>query len=83
MGAWYVYILKCSDNTLYTGVTNDLDLRIKNHNLGTGAAYTRAHLPVALVYSEESPNRSEAQKREASIKKLSRLEKLALIESLA
>jgi putative endonuclease len=81
--SWHVYILKCSNGTLYTGVTNNLDLRLKNHNLGTGAAYTRAHLPVTLAYSEKSSNRSEAQKREAEIKKMNRAAKLALIEYLA
>lgn len=62
---WYVYILKCNDNTLYTGVTNDLDNRLHQHNHGqVGAKYTRARRPVTLVYSEEQFNKSEAMKRE-------------------
>jgi putative endonuclease len=77
---WFVYILKCSDDTLYTGMTNDLTKRLLTHNSGTGAAYTRSRKPVTLVYTEESEDRSTAQKREAEIKKMKRSEKLSLIE---
>ena len=57
---WYVYIVRCADNTLYTGMTNDLQRRIAQHNAGTAARYTRARLPVSLVYQEDAANRSEA-----------------------
>ena len=76
----FVYILLCSDNTLYTGWTNDLEGRISSHNSGLGAKYTRTRLPVKLVYWEQHKTKSEALKREAEIKKLSRGRKLALIE---
>ncbi|MDO5707874.1 MAG: GIY-YIG nuclease family protein, partial [Andreesenia angusta] len=77
----YVYILRCSDNTLYTGWTNNLYERLKKHNEGNGAKYTRARLPVELVYVEEYETKSEAMKREYQIKKMSRRKKLLLIES--
>lgn len=77
----YVYILKCSDNTLYTGYTVDLNKRIDTHNKGLGAKYTRGRLPVELVYKEVLDSKSEAMKREISIKKLSRTEKIDLINS--
>ncbi len=77
---YYVYILKCNDNTLYTGYTNDLCKRENAHNAGIAAKYTRVRLPVSIVYSEEYATRSDAMKREAAIKKLTRSEKLALIE---
>lgn len=76
----YVYILRCSDNTLYTGWTNNLDKRLKAHNSGKGAKYTRARIPVEIVYFEEFDNKKDAMKREFEIKKLSRKEKLNLIE---
>lgn len=76
----YTYILKCIDETLYCGWTNDLEKRLKVHNDGKGAKYTRSRLPVALVYYEEFETAKEAQKREYQIKKLSRKEKLKLIE---
>lgn len=78
---WFVYIVKCCDGTLYTGVTNDLDERVKQHNLGKGAKYTRARKPVNLIYSEKCDSRSTALKREAEIKKLTRAQKQALIVS--
>ena len=77
--SWFVYILHCRDNTLYTGVTNNLDKRLSVHNSGKGAKYTRARLPVELIYFEKSTDRSTASQREAAIKKLSRQEKMALI----
>lgn len=76
----YTYILKCADGTLYCGWTNDLEKRLKSHNDGKGAKYTRSRLPVNLVYYEEFDSPVEAQKREYRIKKLTRQEKLKLIE---
>ena len=76
----YVYILKCSDNTLYTGWTTSLEKRIKAHNSGKGAKYTRVRLPVEIVYFEEFEDKKEAMKREYAIKQLSRQEKLKLID---
>ena len=67
----YVYILRCSDDTLYTGWTNDLEKRIKAHSNGTGAKYTRGRGPVELVYFEEFDDKKDAMKREYEIKKLS------------
>jgi putative endonuclease len=78
---WKVYILKCSDDTLYTGITNDLHRRIEAHNQGVGAKYTRCRLPVSLVYFEEQANRSAASKRELEIKSLSRAKKNQLIHN--
>ena len=75
----YTYIVKCSDNTLYTGWTNNLEKRIKTHNAGKGAKYTKSRRPVILVYYEEYETKSEALRREAAIKKLSRQEKLRMI----
>ncbi|MEA5004250.1 MAG: GIY-YIG nuclease family protein [Christensenella sp.] len=74
----YTYILRCADDTLYTGWTNDLEKRIKLHNTGKGAKYTKARRPVALFYFETFPTKKEAMRREAAIKKLSREQKLAL-----
>ena len=76
----YVYILRCSDGSLYTGWTTDLAHRLEAHNEGAGAKYTRSRRPVELVYHEVFDSRSTALKREAAIKRLSRKEKLALIE---
>jgi putative endonuclease len=77
----FVYILECGDGSLYTGWTTDIDDRIKTHNSGQGAKYTRSRLPVKLVYFEEVEDRSAALKREAAIKKLTREKKLKLINS--
>ena len=74
----YTYILKCSDNTLYTGWTNNLEKRIKDHNDGNGAKYTKARRPVELIYFEQFETKEEAMKREYAIKQLSRAEKLEL-----
>ena len=79
--SWYVYILKCADNTLYTGITTDCERRIKQHNNGKGAKYTRVRTPVTIVYQEPSESRSSATKREIAIKKLPRKQKLALINT--
>ena len=77
----YVYILRCADDTLYTGWTTDVERRVAVHNSGKGAKYTRARLPVELVYTEEFEDKIEAQKREYAIKQLTRAEKESLIES--
>lgn len=76
----YVYILKCSDNTLYTGWTTNLEKRLKVHNSGKGAKYTRVRLPVEIVYFEEFEDKKDAMKKEYAIKQLSRQEKLKLID---
>jgi len=73
-------MLECNDGSLYTGWTVDLEARLKTHNKGTGAKYTRCRLPVKMVYWEEQPNRSEAQKREAALRKLTRKQKENLIK---
>lgn len=78
---FYVYILKCNDSTLYTGYTVDLNRRLESHNRGLGAKYTKSRLPVEIVYQEVFSSKSEAMKREMGIKKLSRAEKLNLIEN--
>ena len=78
---YYVYLLRCGDGTLYAGFTNDLARRLAVHNAGRGAKYTRSRLPVELVYWENFPNKSSAFKREYAIKRLSRAEKLSLIQS--
>lgn len=80
MKLWYVYIVECIDNTLYTGITTDIDRRISEHNNSNkGAKYTRSRRPIRLVYLESCKDRSIASKREYSIKKLKRVEKLSLI----
>lgn len=78
----YTYIVKCADNSLYTGWTNDLTKRIKAHNEGKASKYTRARLPVVLVYFETYEDRNEARKREVAIKKLSAKEKRMLAASI-
>ena len=81
MGGYRVYILRCSDGTLYTGSTPDVGRRLKEHNSGKGARYTRSRLPVTLCYLERGADRSWALKRENQIKKLSRSAKLLLCSS--
>ncbi len=76
----YVYILECSDGSWYTGWTNDLEHRVKTHNSGQGAKYTRSRLPVRLIYSEEYETASEARRREYAIKRLTRTQKEKLVE---
>ncbi|MCE9654842.1 GIY-YIG nuclease family protein [Clostridium celatum] len=76
----YVYILRCNDNSLYTGWTNNLEKRLKVHASGKGAKYTKARLPIELVYFEEFEDKIEAMRREYVIKQLTRKEKLILIE---
>ncbi len=75
---WFVYILECSDGTLYTGITTDVNRRLLEHNSGNGSKYTRIRRPVKLRALFEAKNRSEASKEEYRIKQLSRLEKLKL-----
>ena len=77
--AWFVYLARCADGTLYAGVTTDLAGRLRAHNDGRGASYTRGRGPVVLVYEEGVENRSAALRREAAIKRLSRAEKLKLL----
>jgi putative endonuclease len=77
---FYIYILKCSDNSLYTGYTDSLERRLKKHNQGKASKYTRSRLPVSIVYSEEHPDKSSAMKREIWIKSLSRENKIKLIQ---
>lgn len=79
----YTYILKCNDNTFYTGWTNDLEKRINTHNSGNGAKYTRSRLPVSLVYYETFATKQEAMRREYAIKQLSRHQKEILIKNFA
>ena len=77
---WYVYILRCVDDTLYTGITTDVEKRVLTHNTAkTGAKYTKMRRPVELVYQEPQPDRSSAAKREWEVKQLSRPDKLILI----
>ncbi len=78
---WFVYILRCADGSLYTGITNDLIRRCEQHNAGTASRYTRSRLPVVLVYQEAQGSRSVALKRELEIKALSRQEKESLIRA--
>lgn len=77
---WYVYILKCENNTLYTGVTTDLNRRFTEHKISKGAKYTKANKPEEILYSEQFKNRSDACKRETQIKSWKREKKLELIK---
>ncbi len=77
----FVYILRCRDGSLYTGWTTHLEERVRTHNLGRGAKYTRSRRPVQLVYWEQYPDKGQALRREQAIKRLSREEKLALIRN--
>lgn len=79
MSNWVCYLLRCADDTLYCGITNDLDKRLAAHNAGEGAKYTRGRTPVKLVYCESCADKSAALKREMAIKDLPRTKKLALI----
>ena len=76
---WHLYILQCSDKSLYTGIALDVKQRVREHAAGRGSAYVRSKLPVKLVYQESCRSRSSALKREAEIKQWTRREKLALI----
>jgi len=77
--SWVCYLLRCADDTLYCGISNNMTKRLAAHNAGTAAKYTRSRLPVAVVYSENCADRSTASQREMAIKKLSRADKLALL----
>ncbi len=79
MRQWCLYILRCKDGTLYTGITDDLDRRLAAHRDGRGAKYTRGRAPLTLVYQESCENHSAALKREYAVKRLSRAQKLALL----
>lgn len=79
--SWWVYILRCADGTLYTGMAADVEQRLRVHNEGQGAKYTRSRLPVEVVYREACESRSAALRREAAIKRLRRPEKLELVKS--
>ena len=76
---WSVYILRCADDTLYTGITDDVDRRIAQHNAGKGAKYTRGRGPVQMCYLENCEDKSAALRREHKIKSMSRAEKLSMI----
>jgi predicted GIY-YIG superfamily endonuclease len=76
---WFVYILRCADGSLYTGITKDVKRRCQQHNNGTASRYTRSHRPAKQVWQEAHPSRSSALKREAAIKAMTRREKMALI----
>ena len=78
---WYLYILRCKDNTLYTGITTDLEKRLEAHRSGKGAKYTRGRAPLELVYQESCGSHSNALKREAEIKKLPRTAKELLVKT--
>ncbi len=78
---WFVYILRCSDNSLYCGITTDLDRRLEAHSAGKGARYTRSRLPVQLVWFSEKPNNSEACREEYRTKRLQKDEKELLVAS--
>src|SRR5437763_10892239 len=77
--AWFVYMLRCADGSLYTGITKDVKRRCRQHNDGTASRYTRSRRPTKLVWQEAQPSRSSALKREAAIKAMTRREKLVLI----
>jgi predicted GIY-YIG superfamily endonuclease len=78
--SYWVYIAKCADGTLYTGMTTDVEKRAKTHNSGKGAKYTRSRLPITIVYKEQCADKSAALKREREIKGFKRAEKVKLIE---
>lgn len=78
--AWYVYLLRCGDGTLYTGITDNVQRRLAAHRAGKGAKYTRGRGPLELAYTEEQPDKSAALRREHEIKRLRRAEKEKLIE---
>lgn len=80
MGSHFVYIVRCSDNSLYTGYTNNIEARINKHNAGKGAKYTKIRRPVVLVYQEMYETKSKALRREYEIKTFTRQRKLKLIE---
>ncbi|MEK7073003.1 MAG: GIY-YIG nuclease family protein [Patescibacteria group bacterium] len=78
---WHVYLLRCADGTLYTGITNNLSARLAAHNAGKGAKYTRSRLPVTLVWSRVMRSATAARKKEAAIKQMTRIEKEGMLAS--
>lgn len=76
---WFVYVLRCGDGSLYTGITTDVTRRCQQHNAGTASRYSRSRRPVRVVWQEAQPSQSSALKREAAIKSMTRSEKLAMI----
>ena len=80
MSAWTLYILKCNDDSYYTGITNNIEKRIADHEAGKGAKYPRGRGPVEIIYQEKCLDRSSASKREFEVKKLSRSEKENLLK---
>ena len=83
MKPWYLYIVLCSDTSLYTGITTNINKRIADHNTGKGAKYTRGRGPVVLVHLRQYKNRSEASKAESKFKKFRRKKKIQLIKTFA
>lgn len=81
MSGWVCYLLRCADDTLYCGISNDLEKRLLAHNAGTGAKYTRGRLPVELVYAEKCMDKSAALKREMQIKRMPRSTKQSLMKN--
>lgn len=79
---WFVYLLRCRDGSLYTGITNDLPRRLAAHRAGAASAYTRSRRPLRLVYRERQPDRAAALRRETAIKRLPRGAKLALVHQV-
>ena len=79
--SWFVYILLCSDITLYTGITNNINKRVEDHKKGIGAKYTKGRSPLSLIWQEKHPNKSSASKREYEIKSLTKKQKLILSQS--
>jgi len=77
---WYVYILRCADGTLYTGITKDIERRLEQHNAGSASRYTRCRLPVRLEYQENQAGQGTALKREVAIKKITRRQKEMLFQ---
>ena len=78
---YFIYILKCLDGSFYTGSTNNIEKRFKNHLAGKGGKYTRSHKPLKVIYKEKFKNKSDALKREAEIKKLTKPEKIKLVNT--
>ncbi len=79
MSTWHTYILRCADQSLYVGITTDLEARVAKHNAGKGGAYTRSHRPVWMIWHEEAVSESAARKREAELKKFKKREKEKLV----
>ena len=80
---WFLYILRCKDGSLYTGITTDVAKRLEAHRSGKGAKYTRGRSPLELAYQEQCEDKSQALRREIKIKRLSRMEKLELIAAVS